>query len=205
MLVRTIKTWWLIAAFVSGFGLAMWAEDLALRWRNNFLEFSAPRVHFLTGEPLERLHNGAQVPFVFKISLYSGSKSHLFNQIAERFLVSYDVWGEQFSVVKTQLPRTQVAHLDVAEAEAWCWKQMPFDAAGIDEKEKLWARVEIRAQDGKSANPLFGRDSISESGINLNGLIDLFSRPPTPTQRTWTFDTGPLTIEEIKRGSRRGS
>jgi hypothetical protein len=205
MLVRAIKTWWLVAAFVSGFGLAMWAEDLALNWRNNYLEFSAPHMHFLTGKPLERLHNGAQVPFYFKITLYSGSKSHLFNQIAERFLVSYDVWGEQFSVVKTQLPIKQVAHLDAADAEAWCLKQMVFDPSGIDEKEKLWARVEVRAQDDKTANPLFGRDNISESGINLNGLIDLFSRPPAATQRTWTLDAGPLTLEEVKRGTRRGS
>ncbi len=205
MLVRTIRTWWLIAAFVSGFGLAMWAEDLALSWRNHYLEFSAPHMHFLTGKPLERLHNGAQVPFDFKISLYSGSRSHLFNQIAERFLVSYDVWGEQFSVVKTQSPRKQVAHLDAVDAEAWCLRQMPFDSSGLDDAEKLWARVEVRAQDGKSANPLFGRDSISESGINLNGLIELFSRPPAPTQRTWTLDAGPMTLDEVKRGSRRGS
>jgi hypothetical protein len=205
MLVRTIKTWWLIAAFISGFALAMLAEDLALNWRNNLLEFSAPHTHFLIGKPLERLHNGAQVPFDFKISLYTGSKSHLFNQIAERFLVSYDVWGEQFSVVKTQAPRRTVAHLDAAAAEAWCWKQMPFDAAGIDDKDTFWARVEVRSQDSKGANPLFGRDNITESGINLTGLIELFSRPPVATQLHMTLDAGPLTLEEVKRGSRRGS
>lgn len=205
MLVRTIKTWWLVAAFVSGFGLAMWAEDLRLNWHNNFLEFSAPHLHFLTGKPLDRLHNGAQVPFDFKISLYSGTRSHLFGQIAERFLFSYDVWGEQFSVVKTQSPRKTVAHLSAADAEAWCWKQMPFDPAGIDEKETLWARVEVRSQEPRSTSPLFGRDSISESGINLTGLIELFSRPPAATQLHVTSDAGPLTLEEVKRGSRRGS
>ena len=67
--MRTIKTWWLILAFVSGFGLAMWAEDLALNWRNNYLEFSAPHMHFLTGKPLERLQHGLGmlilVQFVF--------------------------------------------------------------------------------------------------------------------------------------------
>jgi hypothetical protein len=205
MLVRTIKTWWLVAAFVSGFGLAMLAEDLALNWRNNYLEFSAPHVHFLTGKPLERLQHGAQVPFDFKISLYSGTKSHLFSQLAERFLVSYDVWGEQFSVVKTQSPIKIVTHLDAADAEAWFLKQMPVSAAGLPDAETLWARVEVRVPpDGKSGNP-FGRENISESGINLTGLIELFSRPPASTQPHWTFDTGPVTLEEVKRGSRRGS
>ena len=202
---RTIKTWWLVAAFVSGFGLAMWAEDLALNWRNNYIEFSAPHMHFLTGKPLDRLHSGAQVPFDFKISLYSGTKSHLFRQIAERFMVSYDVWGEQFSVVKTQLPRHVVAHLDAAAAEEWCLKQMPFDPAGLAENEPLWARLEVRVPvDGRITNP-FGRDSLSESGINLTGLIELFSRPPALAQPHWTLEDGPITLEEVKRGNRRGS
>jgi hypothetical protein len=205
MLVRTIKTWWLVAAFVSGFGLAMWAEDLALHWRNNYLEFSAPHTHFLTGQPLERLQHGAQVPFDFKISLYSGNRSHLFSQLAERFLVSYDVWGEQFSVVKTQSPRSIVTHLDAAEAELWCLKQMQVSPSGLAETEKFWASLEIRVSpDGKSANP-FGRDSISESGINLTGLIELFSRPPAATQFHSKTEAGPWTLEEIKRGNRRGS
>jgi hypothetical protein len=145
------------------------------------------------------------VPFDFKVSLYSGTRSHLFSQLAERFLVSYDVWGEQFSVVKTQSPRSIITHLDAAEAEAWCLKQMPVNPKGLDDTETLWARVEVRVPaDGKTANP-FGRDSISESGINLTGLIELFSRPPASAQPHWTLDAGPLTLEEVKRGSRRGS
>jgi len=205
MLVRAIKTWWLVAAFVSGFALAMFAEDLALRWHNNLLEFSAPSLHFLTGKPLERLHNGAQVPFDFKISLFSGNKDHLCCQAAERFLISYSVWEEQFRVIKTQPPRKIVDHLDIADAEAWCLKQMALDPGGVSETEKLWARVEVRVPppDGHSAIP-FGRDSISESGINLNGLIELFSRPPA-TQFHWTTEAGPLTLADIKRGSRPGS
>jgi hypothetical protein len=204
MRVRTIKTWWLILAFVSGFGLAMWAEDLALNWRNNYLEFSAPHMHFLTGKPLERLQHGVQVPFDFKVSLYSGTRSHLFSQLAERFLVSYDVWGETFSVVKTQSPRNIVTHLDAVEAEAWCLKQMPLNPLGISDTEALWARVEVRVPPPQGVNP-FGRDSISESGINLTGLIELFSRPPASAQPHWILDAGPLTLEEVKRGSRRGS
>ena len=42
------------------------------------------------------------------------------------------------------------------------------------------------------------------AGINLNGLIELFSRPPA-TQYHWTTEGGPWTFEEVKRGTRRGS
>ncbi len=202
--MRAIKTWWLVAAFVSGFGLAMLAEDLALRWHNNLIEFSAPRMHFLSGKPLERLHSGAQVPFDVKISLFSGKKDHLSGQLAERFLISYSVWEEQFRVIKTQSPRKLVDHLDLPDAEAWCLKQMPMAPLGLSDTETLWARLEVRVPtDGKIANP-FGPDSIGEAGINLNGLIELFSRPPA-TQYHWTSEAGPLTLEEIKRGARRGS
>jgi hypothetical protein len=206
MLVRAIKTWWLVAAFVSGFGLAMLAEDLALRWHNNLLEFSAPRLHFLTGKPLERLHNGAQVPFDLQVSLYSGTRDHLCCQLAERFLVSYSVWEEHFRVIKTHSPIQIVDHLDAAGAEAWCLKQMPLDPGTLGESEKFWARVDVRVppHDGKSVSP-FGRDSISESGINLTGLIELFSRPPASTQFHNMSESGPWTLEEVKRGNRRGS
>jgi hypothetical protein len=204
MLVRTIKTWWLIAAFASGFALAMWAEDLALRWNNNLLEFSAPHLHFLTGQPLERLHNGRDVPFDIKISLYSGQKDHLAAQLAERFLVSYNVWDEQFRVIKTQSPRKIMDHLDAAAAEAWCQSQMVLHPGPLTGTETLWARMEVRVPSDSKVGSPFGRDSIGEAGISLNGLIELFSRPPA-TQYHWTSEAAPLTLEDIKRISRRGS
>jgi hypothetical protein len=76
-----IKAWWVVAAFLSGLALAMWAEELILNWRDNRLEFSAPRVHFLTGKPLERLHKAAQVPFDFQITLWAGTRTREFRKI----------------------------------------------------------------------------------------------------------------------------
>ena len=80
MRVRTIKPWWLIAAFLSGLAFAMAAEELILSTQESRLEFSAPRVHFLVGKPLERLRNASEVPFDFKITLWSGTRSHMLRQ-----------------------------------------------------------------------------------------------------------------------------
>ena len=124
---------------------------LLLSWHDNRLEFSAPRVHFLTGKPLDRLHNAADVPFDFQITLWSDTHSHLFNRTAARFVVSYDVWEETFSVMKLQTPRKMASHLTDRAAEAWCLSQLPVDVAGLDDAQKFWARLEIRAQDGKEA------------------------------------------------------
>jgi len=202
--VRTIKSWWLVLAFLSGFALSMWAEDLILNWRDSRLQFSAPRLHFLVGKPLDLLHNAAQVPFDFQITLWSGNRNHVYQRVTDRFVVSYDLWEEKFKVAKTQMPRKSAEHLTAPAAEAWCLEQMSIDPTGLTGSELLWARLDIRAQDGKDA-PLFGRGNISESGISLTSLIEIFSRPAQAQQSHWTMDGGPMTLDELKRGQRRGS
>jgi hypothetical protein len=201
MLVRTIKAWWLIAAFGSGFALAMWAEELVLNWRDNHLEFAAP--HFLSGKALDRLHNGVDVPFDFRFTLWSGNRTRVLRQIPERFVVSWDIWEEKFKVVKTQAPRSAIAHLDAAAAELWCTRQMQMDTTGLLDTETFSARLEIRAEDSKESG-LFGR-SINDSGISLTSLVELFSRPPGGSQLHWTVDSPELTLDEIKHRLRRGS
>jgi hypothetical protein len=206
--MRTVKSWWLILAFVSGFGLAMFAEELVLTWRNDGVDFSAPRVHFLgSGKPLELLHNAAPVPFDFQLTISSGSRTHEFRKITDRFVVSYDLWEEKFRVVKTQSPRRAADHLTALAAETWCWQQLSEEASQglhtLSPTEPFWARMEIRAEDGKDG-PLFGR-SLTDAGISLTSLIEIFSRPPQAQQSRWgPYEIGPLTLDELKRSPRRG-
>src|SRR5215472_373139 len=122
--MRAIKSWWLILAFLSGFALAMFAEELVLTWRDDRLEFSAPRIHFLGGKPLDLLHNAASVPFDFQLTIWSQNRNHLFQRITDRFVVSYDLWEEKFRVVKTQSPRKAADHLTAQATEAWCGQQI---------------------------------------------------------------------------------
>ena len=201
---RTIKPWWLIATFLSGLAFAMFAEDLILSTEESRLEFSAPRVHFLVGKPLERLRNAAEVPFAFKITLWSGSRSHILREVPARFVVSYDLWEEKFSVTKLVTPRRTARHLTNAAAEEWCLQEMSQDVSGLSPTEPLWARLEIRAEDGKQAGLPFGLGSISDSGISLTPLIEIFSRPAATTEPHWTIETGPVTLDELRRGRRRG-
>ena len=201
--MRTIKSWWLVLAFLSGFALAMMAEEMILNWRDNRLEFSAPRVHFLGGRPLELLHNAAPVPFDFQVTLWSGSRTHVFQKLTDRFVISYDLWEQKFRVVKTQSPVRRIEHLNAIDAEKWCWQQMSMDVNGVGAAEPLWTRFEIRAEDGHDG-ALFG-GSINDSGVSLARLIELFSRPPSQQSHWGPFDVGPFTLDELKRGVRRGS
>ena len=202
---RTIKPWWVVAAFLSGLAFAMAAEELILSTQEESrLEFSAPRVHFLVGKPLERLRNAAEVPFAFKITLWSGTRSHLLREVPARFVVSYDLWEEKFSVTNLVTPRRTARHLTNLAAEAWCLKEMSTDISGVRPDEPLWARLEIRAEEVKEAGLPFGRGSITDSGISLTPLIEIFSRPAATTQPHWNIEAGPVTLDELRRGRRRG-
>ena len=201
MRMRTIKPWWVIAAFFSGLAFAMFAEELILTTHESRLEFAAPRVHFLVGKPLERLRNALEVPFDFKITLWSGTHNHKLRETQDRFVVSYDLFEETFSVTKLVTPRRTARHLTNIAAEAWCFQQMAQDLTGVGPKEPLWASLEIRAQDGKEAGLPFGRGNITDSGISLTSLIEIFSRPAATTQPHWgPIETGPVTLDELKRG-----
>ena len=195
---RTIKLWWVIATFLSGVAVAMWAEELSLSTQDNRLEFAAPRLHFLVGKPLERLRNAAEVSFAFRITLFSGSQTHKLQETASRFVVSYDLWEEKFSVTKLANPRRTVRNLADTAAEAWCLREMSMDVTGVGAKEPLWARLEIRAEDSKDGGLPFGRGNITDSGISLTSLIDIFNRPPAVTQTHFNVETGPVTLDELR-------
>jgi len=202
--LRLIRSWWVILAFVSGFALAMLAEDLILDSHDNRIEFSAPRIHFLSGKPLDRLRNAAEVPFDFSITLWSGTKNHIFRRSVDRFVVSYDIWEETFSVVsKVQQPGKSASHLKAPATEAWCLEQMSMDVTGLSATEPLWAHLDIRAEDeGRGPGGLFGKGNISESGISLNSLIEILSRPPPSPQAHWQLDAGPLKLEDLRNHRR---
>ena len=195
--------------YVSGIAFAMMSEELLLKWRDNRLELAlSSRVDFLRGKPLELLHNAASVPFNFNVTWWSGDRTHVFARSYDQFVISYDLWEEKFKVVKTQSPRHVKEHLTKSEAEKWCTDQMSMDVSGVSESEPLWVRLEIRAEDGKDG-PLFGgtgaRGSVNESGISLTGLIELFSKPPQQQSHWGPYESGPFTLEEVKRNIRRGS
>jgi hypothetical protein len=200
--MRSIRAWWLVVAFLSGMVLAMGVEELILSAHDNRLEFSTP-VHFLSGQPLARLRNAAEVPFDIQTKLWSGNRNHLVRQAEYRFVVSFDLWQETYSVVALQTPRKSKAHLTAAAAEKWCMEQMTLDTTGLSGSEPIWTLLDIRAEEPLRDGGLFGRGDIGESGISLTPLIEVFSRPPRSQQPHWIFKRGPETLDQVTRA--RGS
>ncbi|HEY6342292.1 MAG TPA: hypothetical protein VIY49_12430 [Bryobacteraceae bacterium] len=196
---QNIKLWWLLVAFVSGMAVAMFAEELILRAHDTRLEF-APQIHFLSGAPLARLHNAAEVPFDMKATVWSPTRDHVFTHNEEQFVVSFDIWEEKFSVItKTKAPSKTASHLSAEGLESWCMNQMSLDLTGMGGSDPFWARLEIRAESPEKEAGLFGRGSIGESGISLSSLIDIFSRPPHAQQLHWSLDSPRWTLDELRR------
>lgn len=153
------------------------------------LRVSAPSLHFLTGKSLSRLHDGAAVPFDFQLIVASGST--VVARSLERFTVSYDVWEEKFSVVRSRDFRRSGTRLSAASAESWCLDNILIPAAGLPSGQPLWARLEIRS--GETKEPL-----AVTSGINLATLIEIFSRPSRPQQDRWSAESAPFQLADLK-------
>jgi hypothetical protein len=155
------------------------------------LHVSAPTLHFLTGKSLSRLHDGAAVPFDFQLIIASGSKDNVVARALERFIVSYDVWEEKFSVVRMRDLQRSSTRMSASSAESWCLDHIVIPAASLPAGQQLFARLEIRSAESKE--PL-----AATSGINLATLIEIFSRPSRPEQDRWSVESAPFQLSGLK-------
>lgn len=197
---QSIRFWWIALAFVGGVATAMFAEELILRTQGTRLDFSTPRFHYLVGRPLARLRNAEPVAFLFQARLTSSNKTTIVKQNTARFVISYDLWEERYAVTKTTPSRKTARHLTAADAEAWCVQEMSVtDLSGVATNQPFWASLDIRAEE-ESESHLFDRSDITDAGISLNGLVELFSKPSRATQSHWILEAGPVTLEQLRRG-----
>lgn len=169
------------------------AQPIKAAWNGTELRVSAS-VGILSGSALERLKNGATVAFDFQLSLKDGPLP--VRRALERFLVSYDLWEERFSVsriVRDRAQRRSASHLTAAAAEAWCLENLPVLTAGLAPDRLITAHLEIRAEEPRDSPPLVG-----EPGISLTALIDLFSRPARSQQQRWNLESARMRLNDIR-------
>jgi hypothetical protein len=185
----------LATALASGLLPAIRAEQLELRRRDDRLFIAAPGLDLLRGPVLDRLRNGATVPFDFHLSLWAGSRSQLRRGAFERFVVSYDLWEERFAVTGLRNPRPSASNLTAAAVPAWCLEHVPLHPVELPADMQVWVRLDVRAGDPKRENPAL----LDESGLSLTYLIDLLSRPSRREPNRWTLETGPVRFASIPR------
>jgi hypothetical protein len=155
------------------------------------LRVTDPALHFLTGKSLALLHDGAAVPFDFQLTVASGSKTNVVARSLERFMVSYDVWEEKFSVVRVRDFRKSGMRLSASSAETWCLDNIFVPTGALPAGQQLWAHLEIRSVESKEL-------LAESSGINLATLIEIFSRPSRPEQDHWSVESAAFQVASLK-------
>lgn len=175
------------------------AGALLVSFDGDNLHVAAPQLHFLSGRPLNRLHDGATVVFISQLTIFHDNRGTVWRHAPERLTVSYDLWQEKFSVI-LGTTNHRVTGLTASSAEAWCLDNLAISALGVPSDRPFWFRLELRTADPKDLSSVVG-----EPGISIRGLIEIFSRKPGPDEEPWTLNAGPLRLAELPRTvTRRG-
>lgn len=174
-------------------GMSASNEDLILRRMAGEIHILAPRLHFLTGRTLQRLRDGATVPFDFQFTIAAGTKTNVIGRTVERFMVSYDVWEEKFKVVALGNYRRYGSHLSVNAAESWCLENIFVPSANLPADRQLWAKLEIRGVETREPAAVS-----TDSGINISTLIEIFSHQPRSQQEHLTVESTPFLLADLK-------
>ncbi len=197
--------------FLGGFSVALWlglaATTSEVRLDDDNLHLDGddlrvtppPQFHFLSGKPLEKLRDGATLVYLAQLSLTASGEERtlLARPAVNRFLVSFDVWEEKFSVTSTALEKATASHLSAEAAEGWCLDHLPLGIDGVPHDKPLWIKLELRAEDARDQAVVIGR-----SGINLTRLIEVFSNPARAQQMHWEAVAGPVRLADLKRERR---
>lgn len=185
---------WLVAGLSTPLGWSLAVPRLLIRREGpNNLRIGAPQIRFLSGKPLEQLKNGATVGFALQISIAPSEYATSFlGRVFDRFVVSYDLWEEKFKATRPGPPLRESSRLSGPACEAWCLDELVPIPAALSGSRLFWIKLELRVEDPKEWAAIVG-----EPGINLNRLVELFSRPPRSTQQRWTETAGPLKLQDL--------
>ena len=178
--------------------------DLLVHLDGDYLRITAPRLNFLSGQPLERLKDGASVAFIgqLTVSTSPNSLAPVARSMA-RFAFSYDIWAERFSVTKIgQNPdsRRTVSHLSAQMAEDWCIENLAIDRSQIPPDKPFYIQLDLRAEDPRDQLSFLG-----DPGINITRLIEIFGRPGRSAQPRWFGTAGPYRLDDLRKIEIKGT
>jgi hypothetical protein len=179
--------------------LGISAQALSVRLENDYLRVTAPQLEFLTGKPLDRLHDGRNVNYLGQLTVSTGADRIVQGRSVVRFAFSYDIWTSRFKVtVMTpglKTPGPSAKNLTAEAAQAWCLDQMKIDLSHVPVDRPVYIRIEMRSEDPKDTEGIVG-----DKGINLSGLIAVFSHPVRDKQVIHVAEEiGPLRVTDLRK------
>ncbi len=169
-------------------GLAQ-SNSILLERHGDHLSVAAPQLHFISGKAAEKLQNGSTVTYVLMLTV---APEHSKKQtLHAKFMVSYDLWEEKYSVVKVP-DGNAVSRLTAATAEAWCLENLPIPVRSISERQPFMIRLECTIEEDA------GKESDKASGPIFADLIEIFSRKKQEAPLRWETVAGPFRLEDLK-------
>jgi hypothetical protein len=172
--------------------LALLAQEIKPRLVGDTLRISTKGVTFLTGKPLDAVRKGATVNFDLQLSLITDQRTTAAKSV-ERFVFSYDIWEERYSVVQLTT-RQAVNNLTLEAAQQWCIDRMGVNVATVNKATSHHLRLDIRGDEPRRR----ARRDQDDPPIALAALVDIFSRPARPTQGSWTYQTAVFRLDSLK-------
>ncbi len=190
-------------AVTSAFAIEYNVWRLTSRLDGDLLHVSAPNFSFLSGKPLERLKDGNSVFFIAQLTA-SGSPNYVVPEARSvaRFAVSYDIWEERFSIARFPeiMPGNRpnhVSHLTGPAAEAWCLDNLGISRTDLPTGKPFYVQLDLRVEDPRDRSGMIG-----ETGISIARMVEVFSQPVREKQMHWLLDSGPLRLEDLRKGTR---
>lgn len=183
---------WLIAAFAAAGGAMCAQTALGVRAEAGRIYPTAPKLRFIEGQALERLHNGSPVVFALQFTLFTPSRNTVYARTAGRLAVSYDLWEEKFVVTHLGSPRKSASHLSALEAETWCLDSLSLPSDRLSPDSRFWVRLDVRAERPDESPP-----PGEQTGATLTRLIELFSRPQPSGETRALAEAGPFRPRDL--------
>ncbi|MEO8592495.1 MAG: hypothetical protein ABI759_04165 [Candidatus Solibacter sp.] len=193
---------WLLAGLTTPLLSLSASDPLKVTYDGDNLHVAAPTLHFLTGKPLERLKYGDVVAYVAQLELLNESRTAVVRPQRGRFVVSYALWEEKFSVTRLGSSAGSTAHtvegLSLAAAEAWCLDNLTMSTQGLSADLSYWLRLELRTGTA--------RDFADEAkiGVSIHDLIDFLGRKNTEVTHWGPLETR-VRLADLPRMAGRGS
>lgn len=196
--IKISRRSWLVASLATPLLRAWAADPLKVQYDGDNVHIAAPSLHFLEGRPMERLKDGDVVAYIAQVDLLDEARSVVIKQQKGRFVVSYALWEEKFSVTQLGNSPRAVEGLSAVAAEAWCLSQLAIPTLSLSPDRYYWLRFNLR-----TGNPRdFAADE--EVGISIHRLIDILSRKNAPEVH-WGPLEARVRLADLPRMAGRGS
>jgi hypothetical protein len=190
---------WLLAGVTTPLFSVWAAEPLEIKYDGDTLRVSAPSLHFLIGKPLARLKDGASVGYFAQLTLLGDDRVTVVQRRPGRFVVSFDLWEERFSVTQLGTAPRSVEGLSAAAAEAWCLASLVIDTVGLAPDRFFWLRFEIALAEQKELARM-----TDQRGLSVQALVEILSRKPQENEPHWAPMERRLRLSDLPRMTGRG-